>query len=168
MNSNKFLVDSNVLIQAKNTYYAFDVCEGFWNSLIKHSSTGNIVTIQNVFDEIMSGGDDLSDWVGDKFPSGGILNASDTATQKSYGKLIDWVQDSSQFKASAKDEYARVADGWLMAFAHAHGYTVVTHEAHIPNVRKRVPIPNVCKQFSIPYTNTFQMLRALSISFVCS
>lgn len=28
-----FLVDADVFIAAKNRYYAFDICPGFWNSL---------------------------------------------------------------------------------------------------------------------------------------
>ena len=26
----KYLLDSNVFIEAKNRYYAFDICPGFW------------------------------------------------------------------------------------------------------------------------------------------
>lgn len=32
-----YLIDSVVLITAKNSYYAFDLCPGFWNNLLdKH------------------------------------------------------------------------------------------------------------------------------------
>ena len=29
-------VDSDVLITAKNLYYAFDICPGFWKCLLHH------------------------------------------------------------------------------------------------------------------------------------
>lgn len=31
-----YLVDSDVFITAKNLYYPFDICPGFWNSLLHH------------------------------------------------------------------------------------------------------------------------------------
>lgn len=32
-----YVIDSDVLITAKNSYYAFDLCPGFWSSLrVKH------------------------------------------------------------------------------------------------------------------------------------
>jgi hypothetical protein len=30
----RYIVDSNVFITAKNLYYAFDICPGFWKSII--------------------------------------------------------------------------------------------------------------------------------------
>ena len=33
------------------------------------------------------------------------------------------------------------------------------------NVRRRVPIPNVCEAVGVPYVDTFDMLRALSTQF---
>lgn len=34
-----YLIDSDVLITAKNSYYAFDLCPGFWKNLLdKHES----------------------------------------------------------------------------------------------------------------------------------
>lgn len=167
MSQKVFVVDSNILIQAKNSYYAFDVCRGFWNSLVRNTSEGRVVTIQGVVDEILVGSDELSEWVDSKFPNDGIKDESDSSTQQSYAAIIDWVESSTQFTRAAKDEYARVADGWLIAFAHAHGYTIVTHEVHDPNIKRRVPIPNVCNRFDVPYINTFQMLRVLSVSFIC-
>ena len=31
-----YLVDSDVFITAKNLYYAFDLCPGFWKSVVHH------------------------------------------------------------------------------------------------------------------------------------
>ena len=30
------LMDADVFISAKNRYYAFDICPGFWDSLVYH------------------------------------------------------------------------------------------------------------------------------------
>lgn len=31
-----YLMDSDVFITAKNLYYSFDICPGFWDSVIHH------------------------------------------------------------------------------------------------------------------------------------
>lgn len=30
-----YILDSDVFIAAKNTYYAFDICPGFWESIVQ-------------------------------------------------------------------------------------------------------------------------------------
>lgn len=79
---------------------------------------------------------------------------------------MNWVQNNSQFKPEAKSEFATVADGWLIAYAQAHNAVVVTHELFRPNATNRVLIPNICRQFNVPYLNTFEMLRQLGVRFV--
>jgi hypothetical protein len=79
---------------------------------------------------------------------------------------MDWVYREPQFTAEAKAEFAAVADGWIVAYAKVNWYVVVTHEEHRPEVRNRVPIPNVCVQFGVDYCNTFEMLRDLNVQFV--
>lgn len=58
-----------------------------------------------------------------------------------------------------------ICHAWLIAHAQATGATVVTHEKHEPQSRKRVPIPNVCEAHDIPYITTFDLLRRLNITF---
>ncbi|MDT0632123.1 DUF4411 family protein, partial [Rubrivirga litoralis] len=82
-----------------------------------------------------------------------------------YAQMIAWVQANKQFSDAAKAEFASVADGWLAAYAHANSCTIITEEKFIHNIRKRVPIPNVCDEFDIPYTDTFDMLRSLGCQF---
>lgn len=33
-----YLLDANVFIQAKNQYYTFQICPGFWESLIQENA----------------------------------------------------------------------------------------------------------------------------------
>ncbi|MGL5096417.1 MAG: DUF4411 family protein, partial [Planctomycetia bacterium] len=38
-----YLLDSNVFITAKNSYYAFSICPGFWDSLLHfHVNEGSV------------------------------------------------------------------------------------------------------------------------------
>src|SRR5690242_2454194 len=82
-----------------------------------------------------------------------------------YRQIMTWVNAQAQFLPAAKSEFARGANGWLIAYAKVHGLTVVTHEVLAPAVKRKVPIPNVCLVLEVPYRDTFQMLRVLGISF---
>lgn len=82
-----------------------------------------------------------------------------------YVDVMTWVQSQPQFLPNAIGEFASGADGWLVAYAQVHELAVVTDEVLDPKVRRRVPIPNVCKQFCVNYLNTFEMLRQLGVRF---
>ena len=57
-----YLIDANVLIQAKNLHYGFDFCPGFWDWLVEQNRTGKVASIQKVADELHAGADELADW----------------------------------------------------------------------------------------------------------
>lgn len=47
-----FLLDANVLIEAKNRYYAFDIAPGFWRWLENAHSRGVACSIERVREEL--------------------------------------------------------------------------------------------------------------------
>lgn len=47
-----YVLDTNIFIQAKNEYYAFDICPGFWAALKGQIATGAAVSVDRVFDEL--------------------------------------------------------------------------------------------------------------------
>ena len=163
--SSKLLIDSDVLIQAHRQYYAFDICPGFWNALLAHHTKGSIVSIEPIKEEIKGGHKDkLHDWVHHSAPDSFFTESRDVSTLEWYAQIIRWVQ-GEKFTEAAKAEYAKVADGWIVAKAKANGYTVVTNETLEIGRLNKIKIPNICKQFKIPYINTFEMLRMLQTQF---
>ncbi len=76
---------------------------------------------------------------------------------------MSWVRDQTQFSNAAKANFASGADGWLVAYAVARRRIVVTHELPAPDARRKVPIPNVCEAFDVPFVDTFEMLRELGV-----
>ncbi len=80
--------------------------------------------------------------------------------------MVTWVNSETQFTQAAKAEFASVADGWVIAFAKVNGMILVTHEDYAPDVKKKVPIPNVCLEFDVDYLNTFEMLEDLRVKFI--
>ena len=55
MTTRPFLIDSDVFITSKNLYYAFDICPGFWNSLVHHYHEGELRSIDRVRVELLAG-----------------------------------------------------------------------------------------------------------------
>ena len=58
----RYLLDTNIFIQAKNLHYGFDFCPAFWKWLTDRNAGGRVASIDKVGDELQAGADDLSDW----------------------------------------------------------------------------------------------------------
>lgn len=160
----KYLLDTNIFIEAYKRYYAFDIAPSFWESLKNAANKEKVISIDRVKLELLNGNkdDELSKWV-DLEISDCFMSTEDSAVFESYSKIIQWVQEQKQYFDYAKREFANVADSWIVAYALAYGFTIVTHEHYSKDVKNRVLIPNVCKYFNIPFTDTFEMLRNLNI-----
>ncbi len=61
--------------------------------------------------------------------------------------------------------FFQVADYYLVAFALAHSYTVVTHEIPSSSAR-RIKIPDACIGLQVKFMNTYEMLRKERARFV--
>jgi hypothetical protein len=156
-----YLLDTNVFIEAKNRYYAFDLAPGFWEWLEADAGAGVIGSIDEVSDELVAGADDLAQWA-KQHP--GMFESADSLTAVKLRELSIWA-NSGQFTQAAADEFLDVADYYLVAHAAAHGHTVVTHEVYQANARKRILIPNACQALGVPYCTTFAMLRSRDVRF---
>lgn len=154
-----YLLDTNVFIEAKNRYYAFDLAPGFWEWLDADAAAGAIGSIEEVSTELLAGADELARWA-QTHPA--MFASVDQATVLKLGELAAWA-NGGQFTQAAVDEFLDVADYYLVAHAAAHGHTVVTHEIYQANARKRVLIPNACQALGVPYCTTFEMLRFRSV-----
>ena len=158
-----YVLDANVFIEAARRYYAFDIVPQFWVSLVDLAMAGSVVSIDRVQTELQRGKDTLAQWATTDFATG-FASTNDPDVKREYANMIEWVMGQNQFKDAAKAKFARDADGWLVAYARANNYVVVTHEELAPDVRNKVPIPNVCHAFDVQYIDTFAMLRALRVT----
>ena len=156
----KYILDANVLIEAKNRYYGFDICPGFWNWLDQQFAAGTIVSTVAIRDELLEHGDDLTEWAksrSDFFP---VLDADSLPHLQT---LAVWVR-AQQYRAAAVTEFLSSADYQLIATAMGNGYTMVTHEVPSDSV-KRVKIPEPCMAHGVPVISPFVMLRRLGARF---
>jgi len=162
-----FVVDSDIFITAKNLYYAFDICPGFWESLIHHHMKGRVFSIDRVRSELLAGRktEDLVAWVKDKLPASFFLEVDTEAVASAYTEIMMWAQRHPVYFDYAKAKFATGADGWLVAYAKVHGAIVVTNEQPAPGSKKEIKLPDVCDRFGVKRENVFSMLRALKVHF---
>ncbi|MEZ4225971.1 MAG: DUF4411 family protein [Polyangiaceae bacterium] len=165
--SKLFLVDSDVFITAKNRYYAFDLCPGFWKSVIRRHADGGVGSIDRVRAELLAGRktEDLVLWVKSEVPATFFFDADQDEVVEKFEEIMLWVQRSPQFTDGAKAKFATAADGWLVAYAATHAGAVVTNEQSAPNSRNNIKLPDVCDQFGVARADTFEMLRTLVVRF---
>jgi hypothetical protein len=165
---NLYVLDANVFIGAHRGYYAFDIAPSFWKTLVSLADDSKICSIDKIQQEIINPNDDdpdeLQEWTSENFRE--YFEKTDASdVLQNYASIQQWAFNESQFTDAAKDEFARNADAWLISYAKAKGYTLVTHEVYNPESRKRILIPVVCEIFEVKCINTFEMLKDLQVQF---
>ncbi|MEO5804785.1 MAG: DUF4411 family protein [Verrucomicrobiota bacterium] len=154
-----YLIDSNVFIEAKNRYYGFNLCPGFWAWLDHAHEKGLVLSVKKVRDELMSREDRLSLWC--KTRAKMFVDTNDAKTFESMKILSGWVVEN--YKPAAQAKFLGDADFFLVSYAHAHGHTVVTVEKEANGFE--VKIPNACKMMDVSHMTPFQMLAKEKATF---
>lgn len=156
-----YLLDTNVFIQAKNLQYGFDFCPAFWDWLQQKNAEGVVFSIQQIGDEL-AGEDDLAAWAAAQ--GDGFFLPPDNLILPALATVSAWASGQG-YEPAAVSTFLQVADYWLVAFAAAHGHTVVTHEVSSTSSRK-IKIPNACVGVGVRFMNPYQMLRHERARFV--
>src|SRR5271156_3344167 len=128
-----YLVDTNIFIQARNLHYGFGFCRAFWDWLIDQQTAGNVASIDKVGDELRAGDDDLSDWANAR--GAAFFRPADDLVVPALARVSTWAAGQN-YERSAIATFLQVADYWLVAYALAHAYIVVTHEVPSVSVRQ--------------------------------
>jgi hypothetical protein len=158
-----YLLDSNTFIEAKNGYYDFDVCPGFWDWVLARHAAGDVFSIDKIGKELTDGTDDLAAWVVNS--ASGLFLAPDAATIEQMKHVAEWVMKQPYDEKSRARFFAK-ADPFLIAHAAAHGHTVITHETKVGSDSKKVKVPNVCEAFGVSWMHSFALLRKEKARFV--
>lgn len=162
----QYLIDANIFITASRTYYDFDFGNSFWDFLVNQGKKKNIASIDKVFDELNNGNDELNEWANNYFSNYFIDTTTDKVLEQ-YAILMQWVdKQRNQYTQNAIDEFMKEnnADTWLISLAltDKDKYVIVTFEKENNQIKRKIPIPNVCKAFNIKYCDLFQMLKKLN------
>jgi hypothetical protein len=169
MSSPIYLIDSNVFIQAHRAKYPFDVMPSFWNKMKDLAHQGLIKSIDKVKVELIDNGrdgDELKEWCKNDLPASFFINSQTSLV--AYTEIIAWATSGVRpYNAAAIRKFlaTNYADPWLVAMAKQDSNTVVvTEEVGNPDIKKDVRIPDVCNEFNLPFINTIELLRRLSIT----
>lgn len=157
-----YLLDANVLIQAKNLHYGFDFCPAFWEWLEVQNTAGKVASIEKVADEIALGEDDLSNWA--QAMGRAFFQPADDAVLPALGTVSTWASGQG-YDPAAVATFLQVADYWLVSHALAHRCTVVTHEVPA-NSAKKIKIPNACIGLKVDCISPYEMLKREKAKFV--
>ena len=153
-----YLLDANVLIDARRDYYPFDRVPEFWEWLVHMGRQGRVKIPREIFDDIMEGRDELVDWlrenrdalVFDQYVSKGSVTK--VAERGNASDLTD-------------DEIEKIgSDPFLIAHAlfDAGGRCVVTTESSKPSrTRANRHVPDVCMDLGVLCVDTFELIRKM-------
>lgn len=156
-----FSLDANIFIQAKNTFYAFDIAPVFWEWLESQAEVGNVFCISSVYDEIVEDDDDLATWLRARRDTFRVEITPDT--QRIMADISNYVVRNYPLKNA--DPFLERADPWIIAHAKAAKCIVVTQEREVPDNSKKVKIPNICEMFDVKCIDLFAMMRQLNARF---
>lgn len=151
-----YLVDANILIDAKNRYYAFDIAPGFWAWLEQVHRAGKVISIDAVRDELLAGDDELAAWARARRD---FFLPADHLTVRNFAALSTWAASKNYTPAALREFNSDQADFVLIAHAAGHGDIVVTHEQPTPQARRRVKIPDACAAMEVGTADIFTVLR---------
>ncbi len=158
-----YLLDANVIITAKDNYYAIDQVPEFWDWLVHQGASGTIKMPRETFEEVSAGGDKedaFYNWRKDKATAAALL----LEEEADPAKVARVVEQGYATDLTDAEILGMGADPFLVAYALDRAdRTVVTTEASAPSKqRANRKLPDVCKQLGVRSISTFQMTRALA------
>jgi hypothetical protein len=103
-----YLIDSSAFIQAKNLFYRFSFCPGFWDWIAAEHANGVLFSTDRVRTELLDGADELADWTRNA-PVGFFLETTEAIVAR-QAMVASWVQANTQYKQTAKAEFLSKAD----------------------------------------------------------
>lgn len=168
-NNVRFIIDTNIFLDAYKKYYGFDIAPKFWTCLLGEIEKGNIIIIDKVIKELEKGDDDLSKWVCDNCNN---YEYNSLSHIESYSLILNHVNDCGYYKDNALRIWAdeEVADPWIIAVAKDLNCVIITNETKQNRNQnekcKNAKIPDIANDFNIKCINIYQMLRELNITFV--
>lgn len=167
MTKTKYLIDANVFIQAKDMYYRFDFCGGFWDWMKAAHAAGHVCSCRKVLNELAAGpkGDPAHAWAVALTPTFFLPDTQDSAVMNHYNTIMAWA-NGSKYNQAAKNHFAKAttADAFLIAVAKQHGYRIATQEKSNPDTKKKIYLPDAAKENGVETVYVYDMLSELADS----
>ena len=154
----RYLLDSNVLIDADRDYYPIDRVPEFWEWLLHLAAQGLLKVPVEAFEEVKDGKGQLVEWI--KEHKAALLEE----TELEAGPVSRAVEDGYAPDLTENELEKLKADPFIVAYGVAlpGQVTVVTMERSKPKrQRANRHIPDVCADLGVPCIDTYELLRRL-------
>lgn len=155
-----YLLDANVLIDANRDYYSIERVPEFWDWLSHQGETDRVKVVQEIYDEVAAGNDELAKWIKSTAVKKSLL-----LNEAANPSIVQQVIATGYQLAAPTDIQLETmgSDPFLIAYAvDQSDRQIVTTEASKPSKQgANRHIPDVCNAVNVTCCNTFQMLRDL-------
>lgn len=168
-----YLMDANSFIAPFRNYYAMGHFPSYWAwlaDIIKNpDSRVNVPKV--VYNELISGGDHLSQWPRQNLQEF-AYGVDDDGIWQRFGEIINYVHESGCYRGAGMvnwDQQGK-ADPLLIAIASVKGWQLVTFEQPSGNISARNPtkkepkIPDVAKKFGVACVNLYDVEKTFGLS----
>lgn len=159
-----YLLDANVLINAKNTWYPFELVPGFWTWVMHEVEQDRLFSIVQVRQELRKQNDQLSRW-SRELPESFWLRDNTPGVASALAELAAWASASGQYRATAIQTFFASADYYLAAQGKATGYVIVTNETSAPRRATSIKLPDACAAVSVPVITALDWIRKEAVRF---
>lgn len=164
-----YLIDANCFIESKNVTNPLDVAISFWAKIKDLALAGRIHSIDKVKTELMSMGDELSEWVRDEIPDSFFYSTNTADVQQNVADLRNWAVGTGQYDNKAIQDFnsSTVADSYLAGYAATDNQNikVVTNEKAGTGSKHSVKLPDACSQKGVSCLRIMEMLREMGETF---
>jgi len=145
-----YLLDADILIRAKNTYFQFDRVPPFWGWLAHQAEIGSVwmphETWVKIGNKTPDQRDDLALWAIDHKDN---LIIEDRSYDSRFGDVYQryaWPNGNPSTEADIE----KIGDDYALAAAALHnGYTVVSNEIRNNSIGANKKLPNVCDELGV-------------------
>jgi len=156
------LLDSDTFLTPANSYYAFDICDGYWNWILRAASHGQVASIERVKRELCVKDDQIKHWV--EFHGSALFLPQTAAVNNAMKEVSTWAA-SNGYTTAAVTGFLGKADAFLVAHAKCEGHEVVTLERSAPGSKQNIKIPDACAAHDVNCITPFEMLRRHGVRF---
>lgn len=151
-----YLLDANAFLTPASTYYAFDICGGYWDWLLDAAKKGKVASIDRVKRELREKDDQVRHWI--DFHASILFKDETTGTGLHMRTVASWAA-SGAFSSAATAEFLSKADAFLVAYAMDGGHEIVTLEKSAPNSKSKIKIPDACAAHGVRCVSPYELLR---------
>lgn len=150
-----YCLDTSTLVGAWVRSYPPDVFPGLWAKLEEMADGGDVISPEEVLNELEAKADDLYSWAKERstmfVPLDGEQMQATNKVLAAFPRLVGELAERNR------------ADPFVIALARVRSVTVVTEERGGTEKRPRIPL--VCSHFGVPCIGTLEFIRANGLSF---